>query len=58
MGWEEKRDREFAIAADLGDLTLKIAEIAGKHNVSYSTVIRVARKRKLLIRKAGHPVTK
>lgn len=57
MGWEQQRDREYAIAADLRNLALRIDEIAVKHNVSYSTVMRFARKYGLLIRKAGRPIT-
>lgn len=56
--WEQERDREFAIAADLSDLTLTIGAIAAKHNVSYSTVMRVANKRGLLIRTPGRKAIK
>ena len=57
--WEQQRDIEYAIATDLNDLTLKIADIAVKNKVSYSAVMRVAKKRGLMfIRKPGRPKLK
>ncbi len=49
------KDRESAVVTDLQDMTLTLSQVAAKHGISYSTVLRLTKKYNLAFRKPGRP---